>query len=273
MNRILQILAGAALALTGACDSGTYYYDPYAYDSYYYYGYDSAYYYSYYDPYYYSYYIAGAQKAAAPSATPEDLATQTATAAPTYYSPATCVNATSAGATATIALTNCATGPLGLRNISGTLTATFSVGADGISVATSATNLVIDGKTATFNGSATSTSTATGRSLTATSNGQFTSSLGKQFTRMSQVRVDWVPGSGCATLNGNGTITGNGQSFASTLTNLQKCKDACPTAGTLALTAPNREVTVTFDGTAHPPISASDTSNTGSLDLTCTPKQ
>jgi hypothetical protein len=270
-RRHLRSLALAALVLAGAaCDGGTYYYDPYAYDSYYYYGYDTGYYYGYYDPFYYTYYRDTLQAPADP-ATPDTLAAQVAMSAPSYYSPASCVNATSSGGTATLVLSKCTSGPLGLPGVSGTLTATFATADNGISVTTSSSNLVIDGHAATFNGTGTSTSTATSRTFTGTSSGTFVGTTGDTYTRNSQINFDWVPGSGCATINGSGSVTGNGQSFTTMLANLQKCRDQCPTAGTLTLNAPDRVITVTFDGTATAQLAASTTSSKGTLALKCTP--
>src|SRR5215467_9519808 len=73
MCRHPQSLALVALVLAGAgCSSGTYYYDPYVYDSTYDYWYDSAYYYSYYDPFYGYYYSLGGG-AKLPDATSPDV--------------------------------------------------------------------------------------------------------------------------------------------------------------------------------------------------------
>ena len=272
MRAHLRKLAMAALAFAtlGGC-AGAYYYDPYVYDTYYWYGYDSSMYYTYYDPYYPYYYKGSNLPQDSMVVTPEVLAARTAMGAAAYYEPSGCVNATSAGATATIVLTDCDKGPFGFRDISGTLTATFQIDAAtaAISVNTSSSGLQVNGHTAAFTGTGTSTSTETGRTFTGTSTGAVEGNFGNQLSRTSQIRIDWVPGSGCFTINSSGMLEGDGTQFTSQLQDLEKCRGQCPSAGTLTLTGPERVVTVSFDGTDHPGMTATDTSERGTLDLTC----
>ena len=265
------VLAAAVLSTVGGCSSGAYYYDPYVYDTYYWYGYDSAYYYTYYDPYYGYYYDPFYYKPQDMSVNADVLAARTAEGVPAYYEPAGCVNATSAGATATIVLTDCTSGPFGMRNVSGTLMATFSIdtATGALSVATSSSGLRVNGRTAEFSGNATSTETPTGRSFIGNSRGAVVGNFGNRLERTSQIQVQWQPGTGCFTIDGSGDLVSDGTTYTTQLAGVQKCRGQCATAGTLTIDGPDREVVVTFDGSSTPPVTASDTSEEGTVDLAC----
>jgi hypothetical protein len=211
--------------------------------------------------------IENASTAAQGLPTTNDMAARTAARVPGYFSPAGCVNATSAGPVATVVLNKC-NGPLGTQNISGTFAATFGQSNAGFTLGLKATNVNVGGRTGQFQVNGTASQTATGWTLAVTSNGSLTGLRGNSFNRNAQATINWVPGSGCVNVDSNGSFVVNGTTYQSSLSGYQRCTGACPAAGTLSVDGPDQDVSVTFDGTSTP-TATSTNGNSADLQLAC----
>jgi hypothetical protein len=199
--------------------------------------------------------------------TTNDMAARVAARIPAYFSPASCVSASSAGAVATVVLNQC-NGPLGARNISGTFTATYGQSNGGFTLGVQATGVNINGRTGQWQVNGTATRSAASWTLAAMSSGTLTGLAGNSVNRNAQVTINWVPGSGCISADSQGSVVVNGTTYASRLSGYQRCTNACPTAGTLSLDGPNQDVSVTFDGSSSPTVTSTN-GNSAELNLAC----
>jgi len=196
-----------------------------------------------------------------------ELAAQSAAGVRAYFTPASCVTTSVSGATATVVLNQC-NGPLGTQNISGTFSATFAPAGSGFTVDVNASNVNIAGRTGNWQVDGTVTPTADGWSMAVQSNGDLNALSGTSFDRTASATITWVRGSGCVAVDGQGSVVANGTTYTTNLSGYQRCTGSCPAAGTLTLDGPNRDVTVTFDGSSTPTLDSSTGVST-ELQLAC----
>jgi hypothetical protein len=162
------------------------------------------------------------------------LADITTTANPGYYfMPAGCITITenSAAQSVTYAFNGC-TGPLGLVALNGTVTATWQLAQDQLTVDFSAQNFQINRATID-SWQATAVVVASGNSRTMTWNATLsgTTGRGRKFERTNQKSISWTVGVACVSATGqsNGTILG--VDLQTSVISWQRCADACPQAG------------------------------------------
>jgi hypothetical protein len=195
------------------------------------------------------------------SASASDAATVAAGRARTLYQPASCVSATAVANVVTYQLTDCS-GPWGLVHVTGTVIVTYSKQPDGIHADANATNLQVNGATMNLNSQAVYSVNGTAHELTVSTDGGGTGLRGNVIGRHGSYTLSWDTGTMCAALDGAWSTTIAGATWSTDVTGFKVCKNACPSAGTIAHTGGLSRVTitVTFDGSA----SASWTSSRGS---------
>jgi hypothetical protein len=200
--------------------------------------------------------------------TTNDLAARSAAAIAAYFSPASCVTATSLGPVANVVLNQC-DGPLGTQDISGTFQATFGQSSNGITLDVTATDVNIGGRTAQWTVDGAATRTPTGWNLSVNSSGTLQTLNGNTVNRTANAMISWVSGSGCVSVDGQSELAvSNGASYSTALSGYQRCTGSCPSAGTLTVNGPSQQITVSFDGSSSPDTS-STTGVEGELDLAC----
>jgi hypothetical protein len=195
--------------------------------------------------------------AAAP--TPEAAATMAAAAASTYYQPAGCVVATTAGATATYQFTNCR-GPYGLVNLNGSLTARYvSRSATGWTVQVTGS---LQANSTTLRPDATATVSAVGASRTATVTvaGGGTGRRGVSYSNRGTYTATWD--GTCFGISGSVTSTAStGAAATFTATGYRRCRGQCPDAGgVLSVSGEGGAVTITYSGGATATVTGARTS-------------
>jgi hypothetical protein len=204
------------------------------------------------------------------SATPEALATSSATRIPNRFKPQGCAVATQSGATVTYVLTNC-TGPYGLVKVSGTLVAVYSrASGGGVNVVITGTGLKANDATIDVNSTVVATQAAGVKKAQVTVNGNGTGPRGNTLTRKGSYTITFDTTTECVTVDGTWQ-TGTARLSGSTVVSgYKRCKGTCPAAGgTITHTsARNEVVTLTYDGSAVAKW-ASTNGRSGTVNLQC----
>jgi hypothetical protein len=191
-------------------------------------------------------------------------------------SPASCLTITQNGATVTYVFDHC-TGPKGWVTVTGTVTVVYSLGAGG-TVTAVATGSGIEANSATLDLNATaiySKDMSGLETLQVTSQSDITSARGVTGDHMGDYVVT-RDDADCRTLDGTWSTdwtAKGGQKTATTSTTasgLEKCGDACPSAGGTIVHHGllGRVVTVTLDGSATAKWTSSD-GKSGTVNLSC----
>jgi len=172
------------------------------------------------------------------------------------YNPAGCVIVTQNGLTVTLEFAGC-TGPRGLRQLDGTLVLDVSAGAGGsIVVAASAADFHIGLSTLDIAATATDTGSGATQSLDVGPHTAGVGGLGFDLEHDGDYTVTWD--TNCVTLDGAWS-TERGDASRSTTADITRCVGQCPVGTVTRHTVRDRQVEVTFDGTA----TASWTSSSG----------
>jgi len=208
----------------------------------------------------------GAGSKRAHSSTAQQVAQYIAAHAGARYSPAGCVSTTLNGTTVTINYNNC-TGPRGLRQVTGQVVESVSLGAGGaVDIHATAIGLQL-GQTTMNIDSAIARSTVGGaRSMSVTTNGSGTGPLGNSITRQGTYTITWDQSS--ETINGLWSST-SGERSRATVKQITRCNQQCPT-GSITHNYGGRTITIAFDGTAVAKWSSSN-GRSGTINLVCTP--
>jgi hypothetical protein len=246
---------------------------------------DAAYAYATTDPLVNPFYLAlqeGAGAASTSSSGPDQAATAAANAAGHYFTPSSCVMATAKGSDVTYNLNSCS-GPLGITDVSGMLSLSFSsasgvsdggiAGADAGTSAESAsftlnsTGLTINGEGALISSHGSLKRIGTDqKQVTLSSMSEFTHK-GQKITNDSSSTISWTVGSQCIDMTSTGKVSTGFQTFNLKISGFRRCAAACPTKGTVRLTD-SKTVTLTLDGTSMPTYTSSD-GTSGVVDLDC----
>jgi hypothetical protein len=199
--------------------------------------------------------------------TAEEAAAAAAAAVGRYY-PNNCATAVANGPTVTYTLNSCR-GPLGVSNLSGTYTVTYTSQANGVQVTTNSTNLTLNGAPVKLNSTAFYTQNGAARSLSVNNQSQLAGAGGNTVTQNQTGTLAWNQGDTCATQNSNSTTTVNGQQIIETEASVLLCTAQCPQSGTVTVAANNGTTgAVHFNGTANPPFVTTG-STAGAVTLTC----
>lgn len=187
--------------------------------------------------------------AQASGATSASIATAAATGAAGRLFPASCVVKNVVGNVATLTMTSC-TGPYGLLNINGTLTATYMLTGSGagatLKVDLAGTAIKVNGATLNVATSATLSGTANSRSASVTSTTQATTARGNVITHAGMYNSTWD--GMCLTLSGSFATKAGANSYATTITDYKKCLNACPTQGSVTFVGVANTLTITYSG-------------------------
>ncbi|MGH7297798.1 MAG: hypothetical protein ACRELB_22860 [Polyangiaceae bacterium] len=150
-----------------------------------------------------------------------------------YFQPAGCIQATqdTAARTVTYVFSSC-TGPLGLVDLSGTVTASYQLAAGQLTVDFSATGFQINRATIdSWQATAVVTSSGDQRSMSWNATMSGTTGRGRAFSRTNQKNVSWTAGVPCVAVSGQSTGNILGADLQTSITSWQRCADACPQAG------------------------------------------
>jgi hypothetical protein len=181
-----------------------------------------------------------------------------------------CATATASGNVVTFVLHNCS-GPLGLVNSSGTVTATLTPVNNTVQIQLAGNNVSANGATVNLATSGTLTVAANGQKLLqATSQSTGTGPLGNSATHMGTYTLVWPTGTGCATLNGtmSGFLSGTFAGTTSQITNYVACTNQCPKSGTVRSAFTGGSTTLTFNGSTNAQCNASN-GTSASVPLNC----
>lgn len=194
--------------------------------------------------------LAVALEGASPSLSADEVAQNAATNAGRYLVPSSCVSAQASGATVTYTLNRCS-GPYGLLDLTGRVTASFSIQTDAVQASLTSTGLRINNATVEFQTTALySTSGGTRRlSLNSTSTGA--GARGSQFRRVGEYTASW-DGS-CLDLDGVWSTSAFARTWSTTVADFRHCTGRCPEPGgtvTLSGDILGAPYTLTYDGDA-----------------------
>jgi hypothetical protein len=173
------------------------------------------------------------------------MASTLATAAPTLFTPATCVNAEALGTTTTLTFQGCS-GPRGLRNLRGLVNVAFTAEVStSVAISLTATDLATGRGNAILNATGDYTVTNQKPRLTMITSGGGVATGSRPMTRAGTYTTTWEPDD-CLLLDGQWTTTLDFDLRATGVQNYKRCGLACPTSGTLAYAAID-DVTTTVD--------------------------
>lgn len=149
------------------------------------------------------------------------------------FLPAGCLQVTedTTQSTATYAFNGC-TGPLGLVELTGTVTVGWQLAGNQLTLDYSAQGFQVNRATVD-NWQATAVITSTGAERSMTWNAQLsgTTGSGRQFTRTNQKNIQWTVGVACLSASGQSSGDILGANLQTTVVSWQRCTDSCPQAG------------------------------------------
>lgn len=151
-----------------------------------------------------------------------------------WFQPAGCLQITADAAQrhASYAFGGC-TGPLGLVELTGTVTADWTTTASGqLQITYGARGFKINRSTIdTWQASAVITANGNAREMTWNATLVGTTARGRTFHRTNQKDLKWTVGEPCLSVSGTSDGTVLGVDLLTTITSYQRCADACPEAG------------------------------------------
>ncbi len=209
--------------------------------------------------------VDGTNISGAAPVTPDQVAAAISARAVARYSPAGCVTVTQSGPHVTMAFAGCV-GPRGLRALNGTLELALSAGAGGaIAIDASAADFHIGESTLQIAATATYSGNGDSQSLAVLTHTTGVGGLGFAIEHDGNYTVTWD--ATCVSLAGAWS-TQRGDASRSTTADISRCIDACPIGTVTRNTVRDRQVTLTFDGTATASWSSSAGRN-GTFPLAC----
>lgn len=260
MNRLKALVSLFAVTMGGCYTT----YDPYYYDYTYYdpywYGYDSYYVYGWVDPYGVYYYSNPTAQAIDVNAAASAIASR----ASTYFTPAGCAMATASGSTVTYTFDNCE-GSYGLTSVSGAVKLELSESNGQLAFTASSTDLTAGGHPFILDLSGTATRSGNQLTVMMRSHSRAPDIVD---ARDAQISMTWEQGTGCVTLNGQGSSTRRDMTTTSTITDYRRCQGQCPSSGKVTVDGTYGTFTTEFDGSSTVKVRAPD-GKTKSFDLQC----
>ncbi|HEX2571951.1 MAG TPA: hypothetical protein VH877_20580 [Polyangia bacterium] len=178
----------------------------------------------------------------------DEVAQNAAANAGRYLVPAGCVSAQATGASVAYTLNRCS-GPYGLFDLTGRVTASFSIQTSGVQVSLASTGLRINGAMVDFQSTAVYSTSGSGRSLSLNSTSTGAGARGSQFRRVGDYTASW-DGS-CLDLDGVWTTSAFGRTWSTTVANYRHCTGRCPeVGGTITLSGDilGGPITLSYDG-------------------------
>jgi len=151
-----------------------------------------------------------------------------------WFEPAGCLRITADAAQrhASYVFGGC-TGPLGLLELTGTVTADWTTtGAGQLQISYAAQGFKVNRSTIdTWQATAIITASGNAREMTWNAMLTGTTARGRTFHRTNQKDLKWTVGEPCLSVSGTSDGTVLGVDLATTITSYQRCADACPEAG------------------------------------------
>jgi hypothetical protein len=164
---------------------------------------------------------------------------------------------------------NDCTGPRGLVRMTGAMTVTYIVDAQGVHTQTAATGFALNQSTLDIDATTTYTTAGGTRTVAVSTQSSGTGPLGHHITRQGDYTTTWT--ASCHTLNGTWTTTSSNLSGSTTVNQVTRCDGGCPASGGSVIQA-NRDgvtVTIAYDGSAIAHWSTA--TGSGTITLTCIP--
>ena len=204
------------------------------------------------------------------SATSEALATGAAKRIGDRLKASGCAVVTQTGNTVTYALTNC-TGPYGLVNVTGTVTAVYTrANSGGVQVVITGSGIKANNSTISLNATVISTEANGIRTAVVTANGSGTGPRGAAVGRVGNYTTTYDQANECITINGSWETSGAQNKASTVVSNYKRCKGTCPAAGgsiVHTFAGSRGAVTLTYDGSAVAKWAGNNRS--GTLNLKC----
>ena len=150
-----------------------------------------------------------------------------------YFQPAGCLQVTvdASKQSASYAFSGC-TGPLGLVELTGTITVDWQLAQNQLTLDYSAQGFHINAATIdSWQATAVVTANGNQRDLTWNATLSGTTGRGRAFTRTNQKDVKWTVGVPCLAISGQSTGNIVGAKLQTTFTDYQRCTDSCPQSG------------------------------------------
>lgn len=150
-----------------------------------------------------------------------------------WFQPAGCEQTTvdPSGQSATLVFNGC-TGPLGLVELTGTVSLSWQTASNQVTLDFSAQDFKINRATIdSWQATAVVTSSGDQRTMTWNATLSGTTGRGRSFSRTNQKTVQWTTGVACIEATGQSTGTILGAKLQTTVTSWKRCADSCPQAG------------------------------------------
>ena len=196
------------------------------------------------NPYYYDTFLTVSREA--PS-DPEMAAEIVAVNIDGYF-PDGCATVDRAGSELTVTLAACSM-PFSDQTLDGSFRVSFSaVDDDGIEFGVTATDLMVDGASASLTANAVYSAEGDEKTVQYTSQSSFTRDS-RRMEGMFDSTFTWNAGSQCVTRSATGDImTADDQTFAVQIEDYTRCAGECPDSGMVTMSGPEDTATLTFSG-------------------------
>lgn len=192
--------------------------------------------------------LAVAMDGSSLSMSADEVAQNAAANAGRYLVPASCASAQASGATVTYTLSRCS-GPYGLFDLTGQVTASFSIQTDALQASLTSTGLRINGAMVEFQATALYSMSNGSRSLSLNSTSSGAGARGSQFRRVGEYTASWD--GTCLDLDGVWTTSAFGRTWNTTVADFRHCTGRCPEEGgtvTLSGDVLGGPITLRYDG-------------------------
>lgn len=153
--------------------------------------------------------------------------------------------------TATYTFSGC-TGPNGLLNIRGVVTATYKARPDHLTLDLVGTDLVVNKATVDWSAHAEIVAAGPSRTMTWKASLSGTTARGRDFSRTNDKTVTWTIGEPCLGLEGTSQGTVRGKNLRAEITAFRRCRGSCPDAGgkiVITNVDANKRIEIRYDGT------------------------
>jgi hypothetical protein len=203
------------------------------------------------------------------SATAPDLATAASTRVASRVQPASCLTTTTTGATVTYVFNNC-TGPYGMVNVTGTVTAVYSrASTGGVQVVLTGTGVKVNAAVIDLNSTVKASQANGVKTADIVTDTSGTGPRGNSFTRNGTYTVTYDSTAECVTVAGTWTTKVGVRTSSTVVAGYRRCKGTCPAAGgTITNTTGRTVVTLSYDGLGSASWATSG-GRTGSVTLQC----
>jgi hypothetical protein len=265
LRKAIAFILAAAVSVVGCDDDDDevvfpygYYYDDYAYTTWYWDDWTMDPVFAMTDPFetpYYADVTFLSTSHEAPHGEPEVAAEIVADNMEQYFTPAGCARIDRSGSEITVTLARCR-GPFMIGSVDGALRAAFSDEDGQIAFAVTTEDLVIDGIRAELDASGVYSATDGTKTVRYTARGSLNGErpLAGEFDSV----VTWTAGTKCITRNTTGQVTAQEGTIDVDIAGYARCVGECPTAGVITVSDPMGMARLTFDGSNQARLDRAD---------------